>query len=190
MYVLSYCTIKDKQRNIISFLSSTRKMATWQFTNRPLLIKLYRVMVFVQISMKFFFPWKAFLMYYNPSNKFFTHLYHNSRHNCLKKCSVFFCAMVRVWRAANSNTNMKLHMRKPSPPASQICWNQSTDNNPPSFLPPPPPRPRCEADRTGPYKPHSPQPHRQRPDMPPKTHPGTPSWRTQGTPLSAAPPLM
>ena len=87
-------TIKDKQRNIISFLSSTRKMATWQFTNRPLLIKLYRVIVFVQISMKFFFPWKAFLMYYNPSNKFFTHLYHNSRHNCLKKCSVFFCAMV------------------------------------------------------------------------------------------------
>ena len=34
-------------------------------------------------------------MYYNPSNKFFTHLYHNSRHNCLKKCSVFFCAMVK-----------------------------------------------------------------------------------------------
>ena len=95
MYVLSYCTIKDKQRNIISFLSSSRKTATWQFTNRPLLIKLYRVIVFVQISMKFFFPWKAFLMYYNPSNKFFTHLYHNSRHNCLKKCSVFFCAMVK-----------------------------------------------------------------------------------------------
>ena len=100
MYVLSYCTIKDKQRNIISFLSSSRKTATWQFTNRPLLIKLYRVIVFVQISMKFFFPWKAFLMYYSPSNKFFTHLYHNSRHNCLKKCSVFFCAMVISWEDA------------------------------------------------------------------------------------------